>query len=140
MISYEEEWEACHRAPANRTGGVPMTHTAASREFPEGSLLVVGNAQVAGDNPISHRYNGFFITFILDPEGLVLECSSSVVLPLTDRFIRDLFVGRSLARDESGILAEIEARYHGSSRKAIVVCYKDALKKFREIKRGPFKT
>lgn len=114
-------------------------NTTPLREFPEGSLLVVGNAQVAGDNPISHRYNGFFITYILDSEGRILECSSSVVLPLTDRFIRDLFVGRSLLRDEALILAELDARYHGSSRKAIIVCYKDALKKFREIRRSPSK-
>ena len=111
-------------------------NTAGSQEFPPDSLLVVGNAQVAGDNPISHRYNGFFITFILDPEGTVLDCSASVVLPLTDRFIRSLFVGRSLVRDEALILSELDARYHGSSRKPIIVCCKDALKKFRELKRG----
>lgn len=111
-------------------------NTTATREFPKDSLLIVGNAQVSGDNPISHRYNGFFITFILSAAGTVLECSSSVVLPLTDRFIRDLFIGRSLTGDEPLILADLEARYHGSSRKAIVVCYKDALKKFRELGRG----
>jgi hypothetical protein len=56
-----------------------------------------------------------------------------VVLELTGRFIRDFFVGRRLAEDEAAIVAEVNRRYYGTSRKAIIVAYKDALKKFREI-------
>ena len=104
------------------------------KAFPEDSILIVGNAQTTGDNPITHQYNGFFMTFIVDGvSGTVLDCSTSVVLDLTGRFIRDFFVGRRLAEDELAIVAEVNRRYYGSSRKAIIVAYKDALKKFREI-------
>ena len=104
------------------------------RQCPEGSILIVGNAQTTEDNPINHQFNGFFITFIVDEKsGTILDCSASVVLPLTNRFIRDFFVGRRLIEDDQSITAEVNTRYYGSSRKAIVVAYRDALKKYREI-------
>ena len=103
------------------------------REFPDDAILIVGNAQTTADNPINHQYNGFFISFVVDGEnGIILDCSSSMVLELTNRFVRDFFVGRHILRDESAIVTEVNERYYGSSRKAIVVAFKDALKKFRE--------
>ena len=102
-------------------------------EFPDNSILIVGNAQTTADNPINHQYNGFFISFVVDGDkGTILDCSMSMVLELTNRFVRDFFVGRHLLSDESKIIAEVNARYYGSSRKAIIVAYKDAIKKFRE--------
>ena len=102
-------------------------------EFPKNSILIVGNAQTTADNPINHQYNGFFISFVVDGDkGTILDCSTSMVLELTNRFVRDFFVGRHIIRDETHITAEVHDRYYGSSRKAIVVAYKDALKKFRE--------
>ena len=107
----------------------------AGRQFPDGAILIVGNAQTTGDNPINHQFNGFFITFVVDRKtGTVMDCSASVVLPLTDRFIRDLFIGRRLIEDEPEIVADVNERYHASSRKAIVVAYRDALKKYREVR------
>ena len=104
------------------------------REFPDDSILIVGNAQTTEDNPIVHQFNGFFISFVVEEgSGVVLDCSTSVVLPLTDRFIRDFFVGRRLIEDERAILLQINSRYYGSSRKAIAVAYRDAAKKYREI-------
>lgn len=111
-----------------------MEKLLACRNFPDDSLLLVGNAQTTGDNPITHQYSAFFITFVVESAGTIIECSASVVLPLTDRFIRDLFIGRHIADDEKAITADVYARYYASSRKAIVVAYRDALKKFKEIK------
>ena len=111
-----------------------MSGSSGGRQFPDDALLIVGNSQTTEGSPIKHQYNGFFITFVVDrATGAVIDCSSSVVLPLTDRFIRDFFIGRRLIEDESTIVADVNSRYYASSRKAIVVAYRDALKKYREV-------
>ena len=112
-----------------------MINDSAGRRFPDSAIIVVGNSQTAADSPINHQYSAFFISFIVEQKtGAVIDCSASVVLPLTDSFIRDFFIGRRLIEDEREIIADINARYFGSSRKAIVVAYKDALKKYREVR------
>ena len=112
-----------------------MGDAGGGREFPDDWLLIVGNSQTTEDNPINHQFNGFFITFIVDRDtGTIMECSASVVLALTNRFIRDFFIGRRLIEDEQAITADVNGRYHASSRKAIVVAYRDALKKYREVR------
>lgn len=117
-----------------------MGESGMDRQFPDNAILIVGNSQTTGDNPINHQYNGFFITFVVDGRsGTVMDCSASVVLPLTNSFIRDFFIGRRLIEDEHAITADVNSRYYGSSRKAIVVAYRDALKKYREV-RGEGKT
>jgi len=111
-----------------------MSHSA-DKQFPDDTILIIGNAQTTVDNPINHQYNGFFITFVVKQKtGAVVDCGASVILPLTGSFIRNFFIGRCLIEDEQAIVAEVNARYYGSSRKAIIVAYKDALKKYREIR------
>ncbi|MDD2206609.1 MAG: DUF3870 domain-containing protein [Aminobacterium sp.] len=101
--------------------------------YPDNSVLIVGNSRTTSDNPITFQFNAFFISFIVERESsLILDCQSSVTLDVTHRFIRDLFVGRYLLQDEQEITEEIQSRYFGSSKKAIQVAYKDALKKYRE--------
>jgi len=94
-------------------------------------VCVIGNARSASDNPITHTYSHFFITFIADPDtGEILDMEASFTLSLTNRFLRDLFLGRSLAAVDEGLLEAVRERYLGSSQKAIVVAYRDAVKKF----------
>lgn len=103
-------------------------------QYPENSILVVGNSQTTGFNPINQQFGAFFITFILlkDTED-ILDCAVSVTLETTGRFIRGMFVGRRLVQDEEKVIAEVQARYFGSSQKAIIAAYRDAIKKYKEV-------
>ncbi|MDJ0783812.1 MAG: DUF3870 domain-containing protein [Desulfosarcinaceae bacterium] len=103
-----------------------MTHT-------KDTFLVVGNAKTTSDNPITHQWTSFFVSFLVHADdGRILDAEASVILPLSKRFIRDLFVDGSLAAEDQDLIADIQRRYHGSSRKALVVAYKDAVKKYRQ--------
>ena len=95
---------------------------------------MVGNSQTTGFNPINQQFGAFFITFILlkDTED-ILDCAVSVTLETTGRFIRGMFVGRRLVQDEEKVIAEVQARYFGSSQKAIIAAYRDAIKKYKEV-------
>ena len=109
-------------------------------EYPKDSILVVGNSQTTGFNPINQQFGAFFITFILLKETEeILDCSVSVTLETTGRFIRGLFVGRCLVCDENSIIADVQNRYFASSQKAIIAAYRDAIKKYKEVS-APKKT
>ena len=102
--------------------------------YSEDSLLIVGNSRTTSDNPITLQYSQFFLSLVVDPStGEIADCGASVTVEATNRFIRDLFVGRRMIRDDALIVAQVQDRYHGSSQKAIVAAYRDAVKKFREI-------
>jgi hypothetical protein len=45
-----------------------------------------------------------------------------------------MFLGKNILNYEE-IESDIKKRYHGTSQKAIIVSYKDALKKYEDIKR-----
>ena len=103
-------------------------------EYPENSILIIGNSQTTGFNPINQQFGAFFLTFILDRDsGEILDCGASATVRTTERFIRSLFLGRRLAEDEESIIAAVQSRYFGSSQKAIIAAYRDALKKYREV-------
>lgn len=103
-------------------------------EYPKNSILVVGNSQTTGFNPINQQFGAFFITFILLRETEeILDCAISVTLETTGRFIRGFFIGHHLVRDESDIISDVQNRYFGSSQKAIIAAYRDAIKKYKEV-------
>ena len=98
------------------------------------SIYIVGNSKTNNENAITTLYNSFYIGFVLDPSsGLISDVSCSATIRTTDEFVKSLFVGKVMGRDEVSLTEEIKRRYHGSSQKAIIVAYKDAVKKLTEI-------
>ncbi len=104
-------------------------------EYPEDSILVIGNSRTTDFNPINQQFGSFFITFILDgDEGKILDCGASATVRTTEKFIRSMFLGRRMAEDEEELIGDVQSRYFGSSQKAIIAAYRDALKKYREVR------
>ena len=103
--------------------------------YGKNTVYIVGNSKTNVDNAITIRYNQFFIGFVVNTEDdTIVDLSSSVTIRTTDEFIVCLFRGKSLAGYDSDIEEEIKRRYHGSSQRAIIVAYKDAVKKYTEVK------
>jgi hypothetical protein len=102
---------------------------------PDGdTYYIVGHAKTSSDNPITKHYSIFFMAFVVEAEkGTILDLDASVILPLSNAFIKSLFVGKSIAEEDAGLIDAIQRRYHGTSKKALIVAYKDAVKKFRDI-------
>ncbi|MDO5116313.1 MAG: DUF3870 domain-containing protein [Synergistaceae bacterium] len=95
-------------------------------------LCIVGNARTQQKNPITARFSHFFIVFIVEAAtGKIVDLDVTVMLPATSNFIRELFIGRSLAEVDSELLECIRCCYLASSQKAIQMAYMEAVRKYR---------
>ena len=104
--------------------------------YKDTTVYVVGHGRTGSDNAITSNFKIFFIGFVIDRETdevVDLECSATI--DITKRFVHDIFIGKSFARYDEKITENIMRRYFGSSQKAIIIAYKDALKKYNEIKK-----
>ena len=94
-------------------------------ETGEETYYIVGESRTNVDNAITKVYGSFFIAF----EIIQTDCSRT--LELTNDFIRKLFLHKHLETDAKVIEEAIQRRYHGSSWKALIVAYRDALKHYQ---------
>lgn len=95
----------------------------------------IGESRTNVDNAITKIYGSFFIAFEVLPEtGEILRTDCTRTLELTNDFIRSIFLHKRLEADEKVIEAEVKRRYHGSSSKAILVAYRDALKHYQKAR------
>ena len=102
-------------------------------------VYVVGNAKTNSDNAITTRYNSFFIGFVVDVvTGKIVDTGCSATIRTTEEFINCLFLEKSMEQYSDELEDEIKRRYHGSSQRAIIVAYKDAVKKYKEVKERYF--
>jgi hypothetical protein len=93
------------------------------------TYYIIGDAQVASNNPIQQQYGTFFVGLEVNVHGHIVEASCNAILPLTRDFIRRLLVGRDI-KDIEKICADVERYYHGSSQRTLIVALKDAYKKY----------
>ncbi|MDD2481325.1 MAG: DUF3870 domain-containing protein [Lutispora sp.] len=106
-------------------------------KYAKDTTYIIGNSKSQQNNPITHVYGVFFMGFVVNSqteEIIDVECNS--ILPLTNEFVKTLFIGKSIRHDYYQIRAEVEKRYLGSSQKAILVAFKDAQKKYVDFKSG----
>lgn len=101
--------------------------------YDKNTVYIIGNARTNSDNAITQKFISFFIGFVVERDsGKIIDLSCSSTIRTTDEFIRSMFVGKSLKSYEDSTEEEIKNRYFGSSQRAIIVAYKDAVKKFNE--------
>ena len=107
--------------------------------YDENSVYVVGNAKTNSENAITSIYNSFYIGFVVDSEtNKIIDLSCSSTIRTTNEFIKSLFIGKIMENLSEDLEKDIQRRYHGSSQRAIIVAYKDAVKKYKEIKQKYF--
>ncbi|MBU3188085.1 DUF3870 domain-containing protein [Clostridium bowmanii] len=107
--------------------------------YNKNTIYVVGNSKTNTDNAITNRFSSFFIGFVVDIDtGEIIDLSCSSTIRTTDDFIKTLLMGKSLKIFDCNLEEEVKRRYHGSSQRAIVVAYKDAVKKYDEVKLRQF--
>lgn len=99
-----------------------------------GSYYVIGESRTNADNAITKIYNSFYMSFEIDGKtGTIIAFACTHTLSLTEDFLRRMFVGKNFLDTEGWLEAELDRRYGGSSRKAIVVSYRDAAKRYRAM-------
>ncbi|MBU5676244.1 DUF3870 domain-containing protein [Alkaliphilus sp. MSJ-5] len=101
--------------------------------YDRNTVYIVGNARTTNDNAITQNFNSFFIGFVVDrTTGKIVDVSCSATISTTEKFIASLFLGKTLKYFDENLEEEIKDRYFGSSQKAIIVAYKDGIKKYNE--------
>lgn len=96
------------------------------------TVFVIGDAKSSQKNPITIRFNQFFIGLVIDrASGRIVDAECSATINLTARFVHSLLTGRLI--NDPTIVDEIRQRYFGSSQKALIVAFGDAVKKYNQI-------
>jgi len=99
--------------------------------YAESTIYIIGNSKSQQHNPITQLYGQFMIGFVVDKDtGCIIELGCNAIIPTTDKFIKDLFIGEDIKSSFDIIQSKITNRYLGSSQKAILVAFKDAQKKY----------
>lgn len=99
------------------------------------TVYIIGESRTNMDNAITILYKSFYIGFevnVLTDEIVDVGCTHTI--EITERFIKNIFIGKGLGKYSADIEEEIKLRYHGTSQKAVIVAYKDANKKYMEVK------
>jgi len=99
------------------------------------TVCIVGDAKTHIDNAITALYHSFYISFEINihtDEICDLGCTHT--LDITERFVKNMLIGKIMGQSCDAIETEVEMRYRGDSKKAILVSYKDARKKYQELK------
>jgi len=103
--------------------------------YDKDTVYVIGHGKTNRDNAITEKFKIFFIGFVIDTKtDKVVDLSCSATIPTTSQFIASIFIGKKFDKYYNDIELEIKRRYFGSSQKAIIIAYKDALKKYLEVK------
>lgn len=101
------------------------------------TYFVIGESRTNADNAITKIYGSFYVAFEVDGETeevLAFQCTHT--LGLTEEFLRQWFIGQSFPQIGDWLEQELERRYGGSSRRAVLTAYRDALKRYRAMRRG----
>lgn len=98
---------------------------------PVHSVFVIGESRTNADNAITKMYGTFYMAFEIDDEtSEVLDFSCTHTIDTTQAFLRKLFLGQSFPEIDEWLEETLNCRYSGSSRKAVLVAYRDALKRW----------
>lgn len=98
------------------------------------SVFVIGESRTNADNAITKMYGSFYMAFEVDDITYeILDFSCTHTVGVTERYLSKLFLGKIFPDIENWLDKELEQRYGGSSRKAVMVSYRDALKRWQTM-------
>lgn len=101
------------------------------------TYFVIGESRTNADNAITKIYGSFYLAFEVDEKTeRVVAFSCTHTLDLTENFLRKIFWGQHFPSIDAWLEETLERRYGGSSRRAVLVSYRDALKRYRSMRRG----
>lgn len=96
------------------------------------SIFVVGESRTNADNAITKMFSTFYMAFEIDDKTFeVLDFSCTHTIATTENYLRRMFVGQIFPEIDEWLEESLNRRYGGSSRKAVLVAYRDALKRWR---------
>lgn len=99
------------------------------------SYFVIGESRTNADNAITQIFGSFYLAFEVDSATeTVLAFNCTHTLELTEAFLRKLFVGKNFIEIDHWLENTLKQCYGGSSRRAVLTSYRDALKRYRAMR------
>ncbi|PTY76819.1 hypothetical protein B5V89_16705 [Heyndrickxia sporothermodurans] len=96
------------------------------------AIFITGDAKSSQNNPITKKFSQYFLALVVNrTTGKIIDVDCSATVDLTRRFVQAIFIGRHI--DDPSLVEDISNRYFGSSQKAMIVAFQDALKKYYAI-------
>ncbi|WP_312938941.1 DUF3870 domain-containing protein [Oscillibacter sp.] len=106
-------------------------------EYPENTILVVGQAKPSRGDAICQTHGEFYISLVLERDtGLIVDAACNTILDVTAVFVREMLVGRRLSEDLATMETEIRTRYFALTQKPLIACLKDAANRYRAVQCG----
>ena len=107
-------------------------------EYSRETVLVVGGAKPSRDDAIYTTHGEFYISLVLERStGRIVDVGCNTIVGVTEKFVRDMLVGRSLPEDLPELEAEIRRRYFALTQKPLIAALKDAANRWRTITAQP---
>lgn len=95
------------------------------------SVYVIGESRTNADNAITKTFGTFYMAFEVDDTTFeILDFSCTHTIATTQGFLRKLFIGQTFPEVDGWLEDALNRRYGGSSRRAVLVAYRDALKRW----------
>ena len=99
------------------------------------TIYITGEARTTIDNAITKMFGTFYIAFeIILSTDEIIDVDCNATLRLTKDFVHRLFLNHNIIEDEELLKKEVTTRYFGSSTKAILSAYDDALQRYKKVK------
>ena len=103
---------------------------------PNDSYFVVGESRTNLDNSITRIFGSFYMGFVIDRDSeAVTAFNCTHTMPVTEDFLRILFLGAHFPSIDEWLECALDARYGGSSKRAVLASYRDALKRYRTMRK-----
>ena len=97
---------------------------------------VIGESRTNMDNAITKQYGSFYMAFEVDGETeKVLDFECTRTLEITNQFLKKHFLGEDFPGIAAWLEEWLQRYYGGSSRRAVLVAYHDALKRYYALKK-----
>ena len=98
------------------------------------TVFVIGESRTNADNAITKMFGTFYMAFEIEDDTLeVVDFSCTHTIETTQNFLRRLFLGKRFPDIDAWLEQTLNERYGGSSRKAVLVAYRDALKRWQAM-------
>jgi hypothetical protein len=99
-----------------------------------GTYLFSGYARLPQD--VSHQavYKRVSIVLEVDEQGLIVDCSATLVTELSRDYVRRLLIGHSVLHDRDKVEAVLRHRYRGHSQGALIFALRKA---FESVDQSP---
>ena len=95
------------------------------------SVYVIGESRTNADNAITKTFGTFYMAFEVDDTTFeILDFSCTHTIATTQDFLRKLFIGQTFPEVDGWLEDALNRRYGGSSRRAVLVACRDALKRW----------